>query len=549
MGRYGLPYMAPGQPTSIDWDFVELTPDANSQLVVLPPSVDNSQKTWFPYIYNQGSSGSCVHVSEVFYMFTYELNRKFNREAGTDLTKTNLFHPLYSYNYLNNGDGSSFTGRRDGFKIVRDCGVPEWIIYDDSALLTNSTKYKYWMTGYDKYNAGMCNTISNTMFQFPFTYDNTFLNNIKHWLNDHCNASASGGLASIGVFTIPWVISQVQSGTYATQNYIKQLGVNGIGSGHQMTICGYDEDVTLDWGGGGTAGNPQPDGQFRNDIDNNHDGVIDIRDYEIGAFKVANSWGENWDNGNQGFIWMPYCLFYPGNIGFNGWEAESCDVFGETGEIPQPAINLKVNMEHDHRDHIKCSAGYAPAANNNNPLAWDDLFHLTYRGGFNPMRGCYTGPIDFGINVSQFYDPDSIGKLFFQVKENNNSGESFHGKINSLSLLDSRWGEEFELPCKHSNFTIPNNSTTTLSIEYHLLPHESPLSTDLTLNSNRVSRFTTTVPNGKTLSVGTNANIDMYNSEIHIEEGGNLVLSNYDTIIAKRGTCKLVIDGNISVGG
>lgn len=40
--------MAPGQPASIDWDFVELTPDANSQLMALPLSVDNSQKPWFP---------------------------------------------------------------------------------------------------------------------------------------------------------------------------------------------------------------------------------------------------------------------------------------------------------------------------------------------------------------------------------------------------------------------------------------------------------------------------------------------------------------------
>jgi len=540
--------MAPYQPASIDWDFVELTPDANSQLSPLPLSVDNSQKTWFPYIYNQGPSGSCVHVSEVFYTFTYELNRKYNREAGDgENNLANLFHPLYSYNYLNNGYVSTFTGRRDGFKIARDCGVPDWLTFDDPALSSTSTMYKYWMTGYDKYKAGMGNTISKTMFQFPFTSNDVFLNNIKHWLNDHCNASTSGGLATIGIFTIPWVISPIQSGTYATQNYIKQLGVNGIGSGHQMTICGYDEDVKIDWGGGGTAANPQPDGQFRNDNDNNHDGVFDIRDYEIGAFKVANSWGTilDWSDGNDGFIWMPYCLFYPTNPGFNGWEAESCDVYGETGEMPQPDINLKINLEHDKRDHIKCSTGYATAANYTTPVSWDMLYHLSNQGGFNPMRGCYSGPIDMGIAFSHLYNPADVGKVFFKVTENNTSGTSYHGTINSFTLVDDRWGETFELPFPQTNIPIPDNGETTLAIEYHLLPHETPIATATDINSNRVSRFTTTVTGGATLTVTDEAVIDMYNSEIHIEAGSMLALG-HGTIKAKQGNCKIVVDGNIS---
>ncbi|HOW31277.1 MAG TPA: T9SS type A sorting domain-containing protein, partial [Bacteroidales bacterium] len=116
-------------------------------------------------------------------------------------------------------------------------------------------------------------------------------------------------------------------------------------------------------------------------------------------------------------------------------------------------------------------------------------------------------------------------------------------------LVDHRWGENFELPCTQTDVYIANNDTTTLSINYHLLPHEAPITSDLNVNSDRVSRFTTTVPNGKTFRVATNTNIDMYNSEIHIEAGGNLTLFGNNTITARRGTCKLVIDGSISVGG
>lgn len=537
-------------PLSSEWNSIELYPSVASQSLTLPSSVFNNDSVWFPYIYNQGNSGSCVHVAEVFYTFNYEMNRKFGRTASHILSDhTNLFNPLYTYNYLNNGYYNTFTARRSGFQIIRDCGAPDWITFDDSALYHNSTKYKYWMTDYEKYKSGMGNTVSNTIFQFSFTLDYTFLNNIRHWIFDHCNASQSGGLATIGIFTVPWVIGQIQTGTYINQKYIKKLGLPNTESGHEMTICGYDDDVKIDWGGGGTAADPQPDGQFRNDIDNNHDGVIDIRDFEIGAFKVANSWGFEWSDGNSGFIWMPYYLFYPTNSGFNGLKvAESCDVFGETGEMPQPAINLKVNMEHDHRDHIKCSAGYAPAANNNNPLAWDDLFHLTYSGGYNPMRGCYNGPIDMGIAFSHLYNPNDVGKVFFKVKESNSTGTSFQGKINSFTLVDDRWGETFELPHLQTNIPIPYGGETTLAIDYHLLPHETHITTAMTVNSNRVSRFTTTVSNQSILTVAASTNIDMYNSEIHIDAGSTFEIGQNCTITAKRGTCKLVIDGNITVG-
>lgn len=521
-------------PQSSEWDFVELYPTAASQSLPLPSSVNNEDKAWFPYIYNQYSSGCCAHVAEVFNVFTYEVNRKFNDTAGTELTKTNIFHPLYSYNYLNNGFYNTPTAPRSGFQIVRDNGCPDWLTYDDPALNSSSTKYIYWMTGYEKYKAGMSNTISSTLYQFSFTLDYTFLYNIKHWISDHSNASTSGGLAIVGVFTIPWVIEEIQAGSYSSEHYIKQLGANGINSGHEMTICGYDDDVLVDING---------DGNYTTDVNVNWDNYIDIRDCERGAFKVANSWGT--DFGDQGFIWMPYYLFYPGNSGFNGCQAESCDVFGETGEMPQPDINLKINLEHDKRDHIKCSTAYAPAANYTSPMSWDDLHHLTYQGGFNPMRGCYAGPIDIGIAFSNMYNPNDVGKVFFKVKENNSSGTSYHGTINSFTLVDDRWGEIFELPFPQTNIPIPYNGETTLAVEYHLLPHETPIATATNINSNRVSRFTTTVTGGATLTVTDEAVIDMYNSEIHIEAGSMLALG-HGTIKAKQGNCKIVVDGNIS---
>lgn len=78
--------------------------------------------------------------------------------------------------------------------------------------------------------------------------------------------------------------------------------------------------------------------------------------------------------------------------------------------------------------------------------------------------------------------------------------------------------------------------------------HEELIDQDLTLSSNMVSRFKPTVTNGATLTVESGVKIDMYNSEIVINQGCSLVLDHDITIQAKKGICKLIIDGNITVG-
>jgi hypothetical protein len=524
------------------WNIIEFTPNQASYLLGLAPAVDNSVLPFFPYIKNQ-EGNSCVQMSEVWYIFTYEINRRFNDTAANLPYKDNIFHNLYTYNYLNQGSLSNPTYPLEGFRIIYENGIPDWPTYDDPGLLSNSTKFKYWMTGYEKYKSGMSNTVSKNIFKFSFSYDTAFIYHIKHWIADHGNASATGGLLEIGIYTAP-LFSFVYSNTipagspHAGEHYISSLG-NDLNSGHALTIAGYNDDILIFDKNG--------DGQYTTNIDIDNNDTLDIRDYEKGAFKIANSWGTDWFNSNNGYIWMPYNLFHPLTSGFTMKHGYSCDVFGETGEMPQPAINLKVNLEHDLRDHIICSTGYAPAANTATPLAWDDLYHLTYRGGFNSMRGCFTGPIDMGIAFSHLYNPAEVGKVFFKVSESNTSGTSYHGKINTFTLVDNRWGEDFELPCNQSNIPVPYNGEITLSVDYHLLPHVAPISQNLSLTSNRISRFSPTVSNGAKLTLTNEAQIDMYNSEIHIDQGSTLELGSNTKIIAKRGNCKIVVDGNILV--
>jgi len=271
-------------------------------------------------------------VAEIFYTFTYEINRKYNRTPGNGINDlTNLYHALYTYNFLNGGSGSSYTNFTSGFNIIKQNGCPSWDVYDDPALYIPLTKFIYWMTGYDNYYSGMFNTISNVNL-FSFSTSANSLNNLKHWIADHGNGEATGGLAVIGVNTSGWNPNGIVPGGspyHAGEKFISSLGTPG--SGHALTIVGYNDDIWIQDING--------DGLYTNDIDVNGDGVVNIHDFEKGAFLVANSWGQGWNYPNGGYILVPYKHFYPGNSGLVISYAYSCSIFVSL----RPTTSCKAN--------------------------------------------------------------------------------------------------------------------------------------------------------------------------------------------------------------
>ncbi|HLO91612.1 MAG TPA: right-handed parallel beta-helix repeat-containing protein [Lentimicrobium sp.] len=529
----------------------EIQLSSQSYATLLPNFVYNDALPYFPNIYNQDGA-SCVHAAEVNYTYTYEVNRKRNLTAGDYFPETankeNLYNGMYSYNFYNGGSGENGTPFGSGFNVIKRNGCPTFLNFEDPAL-HGSNKYKYWMTGYDKYKDGMYNTLlttHNISFSNNLTGQIEWLNKMKHWINDHGNGESTGGLAVIGVFTsnvygqLSWNTNTTipsNSPYHANERYISLLGTHG---GHALTIVGYNDDVFVQDING--------DGQYTTDQDVNGDGIIDIKDYEKGVFKVANSWGQYWNSQSGGFILMPYKLFYLSNNGFVIKYAYNCDVFSEQPEIPTPNITLKANIDHNGRDRISLKVASGENASSVPPI--DGLFKhfscFNMQGGAFTMRGAYTGPIDIGLNYGHFYQ--DFGKVFFRVIEEN--GGAYNGNINSLSLVDYRWGETFELPCPQVPTSILNNTNTTLSIEYHLLPHhDEAIKENTTLTTNRVSRFTTNVTENSVLALAQGVKIDMYSSEIHIDAGSALLMAKDSKITAKRGSCKVIIEGNFSTSG
>lgn len=520
----------------------------------LPSSVDNSTSRFMPPIFNQWGSSSCVHCAEIGYVLTYELNRYRGVDAGSNWTGTesqreNLYHPFFTYNFVNNGDGRSPTGFGSGFKIVCENGCPSLNDYYDPVLnqhfnpgSSNASQWAFrrWMDGEEKYiNASENKTrvFPNNMECYKITWGNTYetLTPLKRWLHNHNSSSNTGGIAVISVCMgsdssgfplFDW--DTIQTGPGAGEKILTSWAPTGW---HALTIVGYNDDICLS----GDCSNPNPN--------------TPLSDCEKGAFKVANSWGNNYTTTN-GYIWVPYSLM--ANI---NKRAYTC-VFEEE---PEKLLFLSATIKHPKRNKIIIYVGRGDDALSSSPIpnqGDSQSFHIFKNsGGPFPMNGNDDNPqpIGLSLNFGEKFDPDNCGKYFFQIKDNSPQSYSANQAfIENYYLTDFRWNEKFVLNSSNAGEPIQNNTMTTLAINYHLLPFDEAIVSSFTMETDRVARRTITVNSG-TFTINNGVKLDMYGTDdfdcnLVLSSGTNLVIGDNAIITAKRGNCLIDISGEIQIG-
>lgn len=311
-----------------------------SLALILPPSLDNSALPFYPkedytntrYKFDQKTSNSCVVSAMTFYTFTFEINRLRNADGQYP---ENKYSVNSLYNHMNDGTNSSTSTIEGTQLMMKENGVmnsSDWGNLD----INDSVR---WPSGYDLYENALDNRISGVSKIMMSQQGNNLaaIEVVKHYLYDHGNGESTGGLLNLPVFywCHPDHVLPSQS-AYATEKI--KIDISSCGEfGHMVTIVGYDNNVKYDWGGAFTQnGDPMPDGIFSNSIDNNGDGQINLLDWEIGGFKIADNYGSQ---GNNGFYWILYRNLHNATL----WAINPIEQY-------QPVLYLKVKANHWQRD-------------------------------------------------------------------------------------------------------------------------------------------------------------------------------------------------------
>jgi hypothetical protein len=400
----------------------------------VPPAIDNSEQIYFPPIINQ-VGGSCAQASGVYYCFGYEMNRL--RDTDASLIE-NQYPTHFTWNFLNGGEGNG-SHAKDGWDIIKVSGCPNIPTYGGSFAYGGNTR---WMSGHDNYKSAMSNRIKD--HQLIKVDDVEGLNNLKQWLTDCGVDDSVGGIASFAAGVTPMNIALIQSGVESGRLIVKAWD-NDVN--HAMTIVGYNDSIKYDFNN---------DGQFTNDIDINGDGIVDLQDYEIGAVKVANSWGANWQN--SGYIYMMYRLLATGEDNHGIYKKMVRILNGK--EEYHPRLGIKTNISYNKRNKIKFTAGISNDLYSTTPEYFIEYPFAHYQGGEFGMSG-NSNDIEFGFDISPFEgllcDNEPV-KFFLQIEEDGLISGT-HGEIVDFAVVDYRNNDQ-EYYSEETNVNIGTGITT-----------------------------------------------------------------------------------------
>ncbi|HEX4924468.1 MAG TPA: Ig-like domain-containing protein [Bdellovibrionales bacterium] len=235
-----------------------------------PGAVDNSALPSFPLIRSQGSIGSCTSWAIVYYQLTHNagLQRGYNNKTSDTST---TFSPKWTYNMMNGGEntGTSIMGT---FNMVSRHGAARWSEWPyDSNIREWNRDPDVWLRALEfrSENIQYVSSVSSA----------TGLAQAKALLNN-------GYVLTYATYINSWVYKPISDNPSSTADDA-QVGksaayyVNGTAGGHMMTVVGYNDDIWVDVNGNGT-----------------------LDSGELGAFRIANSWGAGWADG--GYTWFAY---------------------------------------------------------------------------------------------------------------------------------------------------------------------------------------------------------------------------------------------------
>ena len=450
--KNGEPWIAGGlRPlTAADYEFLNALPPLQIQKKyltrTLPSAVDNSTSSFFRPVFNQ-DGGSCGQASGIGYCFTYEQDYVRNVPAST---QANQYPTHYTWNFLNGGNGGG-SWYFDGWQIIKANGCPNVADYGGSLWAGGQTR---WMSGYDPYYNGMNNRVLGIYYIDVSTPEG--LQSLKQWFYDHADGSPTGGVVCFG----GGVYGNFQTNTLPSGT--PEAGKTVVTSwdadvNHAMTFVGYNDSIRFDYNN---------DGQYTNNIDINGDGIVNMRDWEIGGVKMVNSWGNSWGNSGKAYV-MYKTLAEPTATG-GIWNniVHLITVKPESS----PLLTMKAVVKHTSRNKIKISAGVTTDLSATVPDYTISFPLFNYQGGGLYMQGGYSEAektLEMGLDITPLLSYVISGqpaKYFLKVEGQDPYNEGT-GQVNSLSVIDYSSGSPVMTTSTETNVAINENGTIYVPVE------------------------------------------------------------------------------------
>jgi hypothetical protein len=278
------------------------------------------------------------------------------------------------------------------------------------------------------------------------------LNQLKHWLHNHLDGSAVGGVASFYANS-PWNTQSLPEGTpEAGKKVITYWAGN---PSHAMTITGYNDSIRFDY---------NEDGKFTNDLDLNGDGMLDMRDWEIGGLLFADGWNGGINFGDSGRCYMMYKTLadklYEGGIWNNA--VHVLDV----KSLDHPRLVAKIRLTHDRRGMLGIRLGVASDVDADEPEYSISFPVFNFQGGMQYMQGGWSPAenktIEFGLDITGLLGGTANlppKKIFLMIEERDPEGTG-SGQIEYFSVIDYSLLYPIESSWDYENMAILDNSTT-----------------------------------------------------------------------------------------
>lgn len=412
----------------------------------LPPMVDNSALPYFRPIFSQ-EGASCGQAAGVAYAFTYEMCRKRNVHANID---ANQFPSHFVYNFMNYM-GWYGVNYMHSFEVLQALGTPTVQTYGGIAIDNGNV----WISGYNTYYGAMKNRVRTVKKINVGTPEG--LLTLKHWLAHHLEGAATGGVANFNAASPYNMQNLPASSPEAGKKVVTQFP--GTYATHAMTIVGYNDSIRFDYNG---------DGKFTNHIDINNDGIVNMRDWEMGGLKFANSYGAGW--ADAGFCYMMYRTLAE-NVTAGGIWNHIVHVL-DVNQAYQPLITMKLIVKHDRREQIRITAGISTQLNSTIPehLMYFPVFN--FQGGPQYMQGGISNDenktIEIGLDITpllSYIQSGQQARFFLQIDENDPVNQGV-GSVIRYSIMDYNQNEPQEIVCAAQNVSINDNAVTRLSIQH-----------------------------------------------------------------------------------